>query len=139
MRSECSTVATRDWSFISPCRASTERRQKSSSRRSSWPSGAAPLVSIRSRAASDRGSSAWHIGVFSTSCGVGISKGASSHRRLRMDALPPKQREAVALAFLEDMTHEQVAEANLLDHEHIREAHQPDQMSRHNLSVGKNQ
>jgi RNA polymerase sigma-70 factor, ECF subfamily len=36
------------------------------------------------------------------------------HRRIvdtALDALPPKQREAVALAFLEDMTHEQVAEA----------------------------
>jgi RNA polymerase sigma-70 factor, ECF subfamily len=36
------------------------------------------------------------------------------HRRIvdsAMDALPPKQREAVALAFLEDMTHEQVAAA----------------------------
>ena len=36
------------------------------------------------------------------------------HRRIvdsALEALPPKQREAVALAFLEDMTHEQVAEA----------------------------
>src|SRR5216683_8211676 len=36
------------------------------------------------------------------------------HRRIvdsTLDTLPPKQREAVALAFLEDMTHEQVAEA----------------------------
>ena len=36
------------------------------------------------------------------------------HRRIvdsALDALPPKQREAVALAFLEDMTQEQVAEA----------------------------
>src|SRR6266849_4051737 len=36
------------------------------------------------------------------------------HRRIvdsALEALPPKQRQAVALAFLEDMTHEQVAEA----------------------------
>src|SRR6266851_2470131 len=36
------------------------------------------------------------------------------HRRIvdsAMESLPPKQREAVALAFLEDMTHEQVARA----------------------------
>src|SRR5216683_6184291 len=36
------------------------------------------------------------------------------HRRIvdsALEALPPKQREAVALAFLEDMTHEQVARA----------------------------
>jgi len=38
----------------------------------------------------------------------------TEHRRIvdsALEALPPKQREAVALAFLEDMTHEQVAEA----------------------------
>src|SRR5216684_5745227 len=36
------------------------------------------------------------------------------HRRIvdsALESLPPKQRQAVALAFLEDMTHEQVAEA----------------------------
>src|SRR5258707_6048248 len=38
----------------------------------------------------------------------------TEHRRIvdsALDSLPPKQREAVALAFLQDMTHEQVAEA----------------------------
>ena len=35
--------------------------------------------------------------------------GTSSHSAL--EALPPKQRQAVAMAFLEDMTHEQVARA----------------------------
>src|SRR6266566_3052198 len=38
----------------------------------------------------------------------------TEHRRIvdsALDSLPPKQREAVALAFLEDMTHQQVAAA----------------------------